>query len=448
MRLARLAFLLLNCCFVSAGYSYHIVTDSVVVCAGSVQSFPGPRSRAAGTILKWEWNFGDPASGSRNISTQESPQHVFSKAGSYRVQLVMSNNQDDHDTLVTPVQVFPTPRVKFTTSRVCVGGEVTFSSKLDSATWKDLIWKWEFGDGLAPSFGGPKTKHTFKKPGIYEVQLTVSPPSGCSTQVHQAVTARRVPEPENLVSDTVCFGDRAELKAPLIDSLNIHWFASAQSSASLHIGALFFTPPLPDRTTFFVAHKDKRGCLSSKVPVQVGVFSAESTHILTEPTTPLQWSETMVRCAIKGESALQRVVWSFGDGDSSLSLHPSHKYPGSGKYEIHAMAKNTDGCKVFIKHSLVILPPPPLFLPAAFSPNQDGINDTFKADSHSMESCSIQVTNTFGEIVFVDDTPSFAWDGKKLNGTLAPEDIYIYQIKGVDKKGKPFVKEGTITLVR
>lgn len=448
MRLARLAFLLFICCFVSVAYPYHHVADSLIVCEGAAQTFVGERSRAAGNVLQWQWNFDDPASGEHNTSNQESPQHTFSKPGTYRVHLVMINDRKEQDTVITPVEVFPRPKVEVSNPRICVGTEAVFRTKLDSAGWKDLVWKWEFGDGKEPSFAGPQARHTYRKAGNYEVQVTVSPSSGCSTQVQRKVLAHGVPSPMNLVSDTVCFGDRAELRAGPSDSLRVHWFASAQSSASLHIGSLFFTPPLPEKTTFFVAHKDKKGCLSPKIPVQVSVFSSESTHILTEPTSPLQWSETQVKYRIKGESPIQSVRWAFGDGDSSAFINPMHRYKGPGKYQIQALVRNAQGCQLQLEHAVVILPPPPVFLPAAFSPNQDGINDTFKADSHRLKSCTIVVSNAYGEIIFMDDTPAFEWNGKKLNGTMAPEGIYLYQLKGVDLQDKKFVKEGSVTLVR
>ena len=54
-------------------------------------------------ILEWEWNFGDPASGS-NTSTLKNPEHIFSKNGIYQVCLI-AKNKHGSDTLCKDIQI-------------------------------------------------------------------------------------------------------------------------------------------------------------------------------------------------------------------------------------------------------------------------------------------------------------------------------------------------------
>ena len=56
-------------------------------CAGGITYFTDLSSTNWGTIVSWYWNFGDPASGANNNSTQPNPIHLFSAAGSYQVTL-------------------------------------------------------------------------------------------------------------------------------------------------------------------------------------------------------------------------------------------------------------------------------------------------------------------------------------------------------------------------
>jgi PKD repeat protein len=61
----------------------------------------------------WAWDFGDPLSGSRNVSTLQNPQHRFTAAGTYTVQLTASNSLGEsvalHEVVVEEQSVVPVP---------------------------------------------------------------------------------------------------------------------------------------------------------------------------------------------------------------------------------------------------------------------------------------------------------------------------------------------------
>ena len=61
------------------------------------------------TVIKWFWNFGDPASGAANTSTAQNPAHVFSKSGTYSVSMVTLNRCQEYDTLFKAVTIYPDP---------------------------------------------------------------------------------------------------------------------------------------------------------------------------------------------------------------------------------------------------------------------------------------------------------------------------------------------------
>ncbi len=91
-----------------------------------------------------------------------------------------------------------------------------------------------------------------------------------------------------------------------------------------------------------------------------------------------------------------------------------------------------------------------VFVPNAFSPNNDGINDTFYAVSESY-TCwldwSLVVYNRWGNVVWFTDDPDVQWYGQVVDG-MASDGVYVWTLiaKGVD--GNTLSLDGTVTVFR
>jgi gliding motility-associated-like protein len=89
-----------------------------------------------------------------------------------------------------------------------------------------------------------------------------------------------------------------------------------------------------------------------------------------------------------------------------------------------------------------------IYLPDAFSPNRDGINDCFKVVSPPMLSdYKMTIFNRWGEKVFETFTISDCWDGT-WRGSDAISDSYMYVVAFKCYNGKVLTKKGTVTLLR
>jgi gliding motility-associated-like protein len=88
-----------------------------------------------------------------------------------------------------------------------------------------------------------------------------------------------------------------------------------------------------------------------------------------------------------------------------------------------------------------------LFFPDAFSPNGDGRNDVFEVKGAFLNSFQMLIYNRWGEVVFKSDRAEEGWDGT-INGTPAPAGSYMYRAEIRDDTGVPFVKTGTLLLMR
>ena len=117
-----------------------------------------------------------------------------------------------------------------------------------------------------------------------------------------------------------------------------------------------------------------------------------------------------------------------------------------------------EGCSgsdsVYVKLIEDELPPPDptfnVFIPNAFSPDGDGVNDVFKViyDGLSIFEFRISIFDRWGEEIFHSDDIPHGWDGKK-NGNDCPGGVYVYKIvyemEGIAGKQQLI---GTVMLVR
>jgi gliding motility-associated-like protein len=90
-----------------------------------------------------------------------------------------------------------------------------------------------------------------------------------------------------------------------------------------------------------------------------------------------------------------------------------------------------------------------LYIPSAFSPNGDGINDVFKAEyGENVTSFQLEIYNRWGQKIFQSKNISDGWDGT-FNGTLQPTGLYIWIIRHKETNNiKENLLKGTVTLIR
>ncbi len=88
-----------------------------------------------------------------------------------------------------------------------------------------------------------------------------------------------------------------------------------------------------------------------------------------------------------------------------------------------------------------------LFIPNAFSPNNDGQNDVFAVKGNCFSSFHLDIFDRWGEIIFTSDNQLLGWDGtyktKDLNS-----DVFVYKLIGELNDGGSITKEGSVTLIK
>ncbi|PVD49490.1 hypothetical protein DC498_24800 [Terrimonas sp.] len=153
------------------------------------------------------------------------------------------------------------------------------------------------------------------------------------------------------------------------------------------------------------------------------------------------------------------VTWNFGDpesGDNNISMaqNPTHNFSKPGAYIITATIPDGTGAissqtTVVIRNcDAPIIDDRELWVPNAFTPNQDGLNDVFRAiGSDQFSYFEMSIYNRFGQRIFYTRSISKAWDGT-FNAHPCTPGAYHYQIK-YQKEASPLkIKSGSIMLIK
>ena len=397
-------------------------------------------------IVSYVWEFGNGES-----SQQYSPNIRFNDPGLFSVFLKVLTEHGCPDSTETNIEVYPLPISKFRAYPACLydsAGVYSFSEVIDSLFDDQIVdWTWDWGDGF---FSGSLTStgHVYREPGSYRIELEVITDKGCSHTSGRHVEIWPLPEPPELIPDTVCFGDAAFLIAVNGQHTDrLEWRTDPDDAAPFLIGNTYETPPVLYTQTYYVQAISARNCSLPSLPIRAERYGEGNLEIILSDEV-VEIPQAIVNFSIGTNVELTNYRWNLGDGTISEVATPVHEYEFPGKYEISLQATDTYGCEYQLKKVIEVKQVITVHIPTAFSPNGDGINDEFYVRSRLIRSMSFRVFNRWGELVYETDDSDFAWNGRSIAGQQLLEGVYVYHMRAVDLHGNIMNKTGTVTLVR
>lgn len=122
-------------------------------------------------------------------------------------------------------------------------------------------------------------------------------------------------------------------------------------------------------------------------------------------------------------------------------------FQDAGSFPVTLMVKNQYGCTDSITKVVVVEPEFTLYIPNAFSPNADGLNEVFIAQGEGIENFKMEIFDRWGENIFNSDNLYAGWDGT-YKGRICKVDTYVWRITVSASKTIKKVITGTVTLIR
>jgi gliding motility-associated-like protein len=140
-------------------------------------------------------------------------------------------------------------------------------------------------------------------------------------------------------------------------------------------------------------------------------------------------------------------LWDFGDNNYSTQASPQHTYQQPGTYTVTLVVTNEAGCSDSISTLIIIESEVSFYVPNAFTPNGDGLNDTFNGVGVGIVNYKMLIFDRWGELIFETHSLANSWDGT-YKGKIVQQDVYTYKIELTDNKSNQRSFYGRITVIR
>ncbi|HRY99422.1 MAG TPA: PKD domain-containing protein [Bacteroidales bacterium] len=419
------------------------------VCTGMATTFSDQTMVGSGSILSWYWDLGD-----QTISQLQNPVHSYDSAGLYQVKLVVTTDLGITDSAMATVVVYASPKADFDYSPSCEDDKKVFYNLTTLETGNIMLWHWELGQGVTSTAARPE--RIYHEPGTYQVTLVATSDHGCiDSATHNLVVG---PMPRVVFGANKYSGcERADIQ--FTDSSTV---SSGQITSWLwNFGdGSFSTDPViakhafEDHGSYYVILTviTDLGCEATLMnPAMITVHPDPVAEFEFSPDDADIHRPTVF--FINQSVGADKFVWNFGDGHSTTVFEPAHNYTSPGLFTISLKAETRYGCVNYRYKEIMVKSEPVLFLPDAFTPNGDGLNDYFApaGTAYTDEGAvtfSFQIFDRLGNLLFDSPGDLTPWDGRIRGGVNAPEGVYVCRLVQQDPDGKKHTRVGAVTLMR
>lgn len=146
--------------------------------------------------------------------------------------------------------------------------------------------------------------------------------------------------------------------------------------------------------------------------------------------------------------AIEHWEWDFGNGTTSALHQGTARFDRAGSYNVKFTVTSGAGCTADTIRTVAVTEcRDKLFIPNSFSPNGNGLNETFKVYGLGVKAIHLMVFNQWGQKIFETSDKEQGWDGA-YKGSRQPSGVYIYVCKILFTDGTEVTKKGSVNLIR
>ncbi|MBE0642035.1 MAG: PKD domain-containing protein [Bacteroidales bacterium] len=418
-------------------------------CTGQLTHFNDQSMVGSGNIVSWSWDFGDKTS-----SNLQNPAHSYDSAGAYTVKLVISTNIGVCDSAQAVVIVNPSPKPDFDFNASCEDDKKVFYNHTVLDSGNIVAWHWSLGQGVTSNAAQPE--RVYHESGTFPVTLVATTDRGCVDSVTHDLIVGAKPRVA-FVANTYMGCERADIQftdsSSVSDGHIVSWLWDF-GDGSYSTGPQIVKHAYEDHGSYNVILTviSDLGCATTLMqPAMISVHPNPVAEFDFTPTDADVHRPTVF--FMNKSTGADKFLWVFGDGHSTTVYEPAHNYIKPGHYQISLKAETRYGCINYRYREITVKSEPVLFLPDAFTPNGDGINDYFApaGTAYTDEGAvtfSFQVFDRIGNLLFDSPGDLTPWDGRIRGGVNAPEGTYVCRLIQQDPDGKKHTKVGVITLMR
>ncbi len=434
-----------------------------IICIGNSASLVGITG-GSGASGSWSGGTGTYSPDNTSPSAVYTPSVTEAEAGIASLTFTSGNTGScpvSSDQMVITINQLPTANAG-STQRICSGSGITLSGSIGGSAASGT---WSGGNGVfSPNSTTLNAVYTASNAeftaGSVTLTLTTNDPAGPCSFSSSNVTFYFYENP------VVNFSAANTSGCPILcvnfanqstvgggDSIaSWTWdFGDGSSGSSVKNPSHCF--PVSGIYDIKLIAVSNKGCSSSMTqPQMVEVFSMPVAEF--EPTpNPSSVLDPTITFHNQSSLDVNYWLWDFGD---SITLAPNisnpvHLYPNDlpANYTATLIVHNTDGCYDTAAHKIFIGPGSTFYIPSAFSPNGDGINDYFFGSGTGIIKYDLSVFDRWGDMIFHGTDLGEKWNGKANDGEITAQmDVYVWKVTLTDLFNKVHRYVGIVSLVK
>jgi gliding motility-associated-like protein len=379
------------------------------------------QNNSAGSTF--EWNFGDGST----IEYGSLITHLYTDPGEYLVTLIVegTGNCGGIDTTTAWVTVNETPYIEALFDVLQIGAcEAQTIEAANQSIGDGLFYEWDV-DGAF--YNTPNIDHVFGAPGTYSISLTIIEPTcdATSTYTQQVEVLQGI---DFTLQDNLplCYNvDGILLDAGDLGNASFEWSNGETSSET------FVTEP-----GIYTVTATLNNCTDTE---GVTVF----------PVNELDINYTLWAC--EGTQAMLEIPHDNGSnyqwcsGEQIGFIYASE--PGEYCFSFNDEFGCYQASEVTLEHVALDAS---VYIPNAFTPNNDGINDIFKPEGADVRYYEFVVWNRWGQKVFESADINEFWDGSYNHSEHYVQDgLYTYRVVyNSNCSSEKLIKTGYVNLMR
>ena len=375
----------------------------------------------------------------------------------YSVIISDSNGCKGYDTSL--VNVTPTPTCSISSQSPICSDDSSLVQYIGTAT-SAATTNWDFDGGIILSGSGIAPHYIrWANIGTYYVTLNVTE-NGCTSKTDTAeIIEYLTPTVTMSVLDsTVCDSISVDFFSTPNGMMTYHWefgdpLGIGQDTSDMQNPTYIYGISGIFNVSLLITSND--GCSAYlQKNAMVEVYPGVNAQFILNP--PISYDREPMISFTDQSITPTAWHWEFDDiasGTSNISnlKDPFHIYQQAGTYHPLLVAMNSYGCTDTASAEVIIYEPSSFYIPNAFTPDGDGLNDLFFAKGLNFDESTfeIYIYNRWGKQVYQSFDFKEGWDGNDYKtGIECPAAVYSYVIRFNDNQGKNIEHVGSITLIR
>lgn len=265
------------------------------------------------------------------------------------------------------------------------------------------------------------------------------PDTACYYAALRLTEVQLVPPADTLL----CAGDSIKMQIPINSNISV----SPATGRNIDPAAGEITFYGGSNTTYTIVSDAGNPCASSgALSFTIALPSPAVADFTVSPA--IAYLDNPVFNFVNRSSNAVRYEWFYKGQLLTTGIDLVHRFSSAGKHCIMLVAINECGERDSVSQCCEVLDKPAFFVPNAFSPNGDGINDRFQIEGGNIKVRTFEVYNRYGQTVFGTYHSAGKWDGN-YKGEKCDVGTYYYCIRYVDiQTGEEHTAKGDVLLLR